>query len=191
MPMFDKRFVHFMWDESLKGKSCFVADSIIKLQECVESNDTLFLDTVISEYNGDYPFRMNIGNCFRFCYYDPYYNFKLAYEQGKTIQAKHILTGEWVDMAGKNIDWDNVDGYELRIKPEEPGKSKPVTNRELARWLAQGNGEYYAYDCDGWESYRCIEYQYEKDNLTVSKVMVRKWEDTEWHEPTREYMGLD
>ena len=80
---------------------------------------------------------------------------------------------------------DDISFY--RIKPEET----PVTCRELSKWLAQGNGEYYEYDCDGWESHRCIEYQYEQDNLPISKVMVRRWEDTEWHQPTREYMGLD
>ena len=47
------------------------------------------------------------------------------------------------------------------------------------------------YDCDGWKSPVRIEYQYKQDNLPVSNIMVIKWEDTEWHQPTREYMGLE
>ena len=106
------------------------------------------------------------------------------------IQGKHRLTGKWIDIEATNINWEmyELERIELRVKPEEP---KPVTERELARWLAQGNGEYYEYDCDGWESHRCSEYQYDQDNLPVPKVMVRKWEDEEWHLPTREYMGLE
>jgi hypothetical protein len=80
MPKFETECVYCMWNENLKGKNCFVADSIVKLQERVESNDTLFLATVVSRYNGDYPFRIDNGNYFRFCYYDPYYELKLARE---------------------------------------------------------------------------------------------------------------
>ena len=187
MPKFDKRFVHFMWSDELEGKKVFYADIISILIKDVADGDDM--DFVKKSGWIDAPFEVN-GDSWSFVYYDPYYNFKLAYEQGKTIQGKHILTGEWVDMKCKNMDWDFIEyyKYELRIKEE---KSKPVTNRELARWLAKGNGEYYKDNCDGWESHRCIEYQYDQDNLPVSNVMVRKWEDEEWHLPTREYMGLE
>lgn len=35
MELFDKRFVHFMWDDSLKGKVGFFADSIDELRDSI------------------------------------------------------------------------------------------------------------------------------------------------------------
>ncbi len=63
--------------------------------------------------------------------------------------------------------------------PEQP-KPRRATNRELAKWLAQGNGERVFVD------------DHRSDNLPVSEcVRVRKWDDEEWHEPTADYMGLE
>ncbi len=63
--------------------------------------------------------------------------------------------------------------------PEEP-KPRRATNRELAKWLAQGNGERVFVDDP------------RSDNLPVSEcVRVRKWDDEDWHEPTADYMGLE
>ena len=67
-------------------------------------------------------------------------------------------------------------------------KSKPVTYRELARWLAEGNGQYRRILTTG----SAFTYANEDDNNTVDELMdVRKWNDTEWHKPTREYLGLE
>ena len=79
----------------------------------------------------------------------------------------------------------------MAILPDPP-KPRRATNRELARWLAQGNGEwklegpvseedqcssgYYSY----FEKYE----NYELD----CDMLVRKWENTEWHEPTVDYL---
>lgn len=140
------------------------------------------------------PFRVinELGSsCWQFVYFDPYYELKVAREQGKVIQRYWKSEQEWDEYIGDDFP-DGISFYRIKPdEPDEPEESKPVTNRELARWLAQGNGEYYEYDCDGWESHRCIEYQYEQDNLPVSTVMVIKWEDEEWHNPTREYLGLE
>lgn len=185
MSKFNKKYVHFMWSDELEGKKVFYADDITTLiMDVADGND---MDIVKKGEFTCAPFEVN-RDCWKFVYFDPYYELKRAHEQGKILQVKNDFTGEWVDKNVDDIYWGFADQYEIRIKPEE---SKPVTNRELARWLAQGNGEYYEDDCDGWESHRCIEYQYEQDNLPVSKVMVRKWEDEEWHLPTRAYMGLD
>jgi hypothetical protein len=174
-----------MWKENLKGKNCFVADSIVKLQERVESNKTLFLDTVVSRYNGDYPFRIDNGNYFRFCYYDPYYELKLAREQGKKIECKRKgdAWGDW-DYASEPL-W--IDNFEYRIQPEG---TNLVTNRELARWLAEGNGEYQMRKGDQFSCFNEYSYDAQDANEPTEIPCVRKWNDSEWHEPTREYLGL-
>lgn len=70
----------------------------------------------------------------------------------------------------------------------EVHESKLVTYRELARWLAKGNGEVKNENtiCPNWN------YWDDQENCIVRKSLsVRKWDETEWHEPTREYIGLE
>ena len=67
-------------------------------------------------------------------------------------------------------------------------ESKLVTYRELARWLAEGNGEVLNGNIclPNWNYNRI------QENDSVSETMlVRKWDDTEWHKPTREYLVLE
>lgn len=71
----------------------------------------------------------------------------------------------------------------------DPPKPRRATNRELSRWLAQGNGEYKEiitdHEC-------CMTYFYYSDrgrDVELPKgIKVRKWDDTEWHEPTVDYL---
>ena len=63
-----------------------------------------------------------------------------------------------------------------------------VTYRELARWLAEGNGEVM------WANNVLSNWNYSTDeeNKYLGKSLsVRKWDDTEWHQPTRECLGLE
>lgn len=67
-------------------------------------------------------------------------------------------------------------------------ESKPVTYRELAHWLAKGNGEVM------WENNVLSNWNYSTDEESKAldeSLFVRKWDNTEWHKPTREYLGLD
>ena len=71
--------------------------------------------------------------------------------------------------------------------PEVP-ESKLVTYRELARWLAEGNGEVM------WANNVLSNWNYSTDEESKAldeSLSVRKWDDTEWHKPTREYIGLE
>ena len=70
----------------------------------------------------------------------------------------------------------------------EVHESKLVTYRELARWLAKGNGEVKNANtiCPNWN------YWDDQENKPVrDSLLVRKWDDTEWYKPTREYLGLE
>lgn len=89
MPKFEKKYVHFMWDDELKGKKVFYADDITTLIMDIANDD----DRGIAEESGvrDEPFEVN-GHNWRFVYYDPYYELKRAYEQGKIIQVKNDFT---------------------------------------------------------------------------------------------------
>lgn len=77
-------------------------------------------------------------------------------------------------------------GYCAEI-PEEP-KPRRATNRELAKWLAQGKGEQNEED---WVVTAYAYKSYEANVEVSDKIKVRKWDDTDWHEPTVDYMGID
>ena len=72
----------------------------------------------------------------------------------------------------------------------DPPKPRRATNRELARWLIEGKAQIRHSDSDmvyvGW-NYK----EFEDDLPCSNNVLVRKWSDTEWHEPTVDYMGLE
>lgn len=73
--------------------------------------------------------------------------------------------------------------------PEKPAP-RIATNRELARWLAQGNGELNIHNT-GIHTY--FNYTTENANSECKDVIfkVRKWSDSEWHNPDVEYMGME
>lgn len=71
--------------------------------------------------------------------------------------------------------------------PEVTGQEL-VTYRELARWLAKGNGEVML----SKSVFSNFNYSNDDENNALDKrFTVRKWDDTEWHKPTREYLGLE
>ena len=70
--------------------------------------------------------------------------------------------------------------------PEE--SSELATVLQLAKWVATGNGLLKRGCCI--TNYVSFDEIYE--NIPVSDAtLVRKWGDKEWHEPTREYLGLE
>lgn len=72
--------------------------------------------------------------------------------------------------------------------PSSLPESKPITHRELARWLANGNGEVKS----AFTVYANLNYYPESENKSIPNYFsVRKWDDTEWRKPTREYLGLE
>lgn len=184
MPKFDKRFVHFMWDDELEGKTVFFADYIPTLQQKVENNSIKDYTKVIQS-DEMLPFRMEDRRAtWQFVYFDPNYKLKLAHEQGKRIECKR-KGDAWED-------WDYtpspawLDDHEYRIMSEE----NPITNRELAQWLVEGYGQ-FTY-MSGNEAMYHYSYTRSEDDTPIHKdIRVRLWKDSEWHEPTREYMGLE
>ena len=190
MPKFEDKFVHFRWSDELKGKQVFYADDICYLERDVISNSHRYV--IVSEGLQLQPFVVKhddgIVRPWRFVYYDPNYETKLAYEQGEKIECKR-KGDAWED-------WDYtpapawLDDHEYRIMQKE---ENPVTNRELARWLAQGNGEYTEKGIRDTSINCYANFDYPslfQDDPIPDSFLIRKWDDEEWHEPTREYLGL-
>lgn len=72
--------------------------------------------------------------------------------------------------------------YALCYLVSEPNKPRRMTNRELAKWLAQGNGQWKgAADTIG------MAYSYGLDDHEIPDgIMIRGWDETEWREPVIE-----
>lgn len=75
-------------------------------------------------------------------------------------------------------------------------KPRRATNRELAKWLAQGKGEKKRLDKYEKEGvvFASIEFTYElgdADRPVDECYFIRRWNETEWHAPTIDYMGLE
>ena len=65
---------------------------------------------------------------------------------------------------------------------EEPPK-KRMTFRQLAEWLAKGNGQYTTEDYG--RTYNAYDYYKEKENNEVDRrIIIRPWDSEEWVEPT-------
>ena len=83
-------------------------------------------------------------------------------------------------------------GWSYCAEFEEVSDYKPryATRRELARWLAHGNGQRTATNYQDVHSDMWV-YPKNCDNEPVDKdVLVRKWDDEEWHEATIDYLGI-
>lgn len=68
-------------------------------------------------------------------------------------------------------------------------KPRRATHRELSQWLAEGKGEV---NYGGTDIYHHHTYSIGAETLLVDDcIKVRKRSDTDWHEPTVDYMGLE
>ena len=183
--LFNKKFVHFLWEDELKGKEGFFAHDINSLKGRVNNGEAEYIGRVrfgdmVFPFNKD----CNRGD-YRFFYYDPNYECKKAYAEGKQIEYE-LEDGKWYDLNdGNKPNWDS--DYNFRIKPEEP-KSRRMNYRELAEWLAKGNGQY-----KGESNCKYTELQYLcADDLEVSTLYkIRRWDSSEWIEPTYDVYEKD
>lgn len=210
MELFDKKFVYLKWDDVLKEKKVLVGDNLQLMR--MEVNDgTAKLRCIKDNSNNRdlYPFEDDCGTVWSLIYYDPNYECKLAYAQGKVIQyrIKNSFGNGWSN--ADTPQW--YPDHEYRVKPDEANcntcqyqcepdmpcqtcrdesnykprvvvhKKRRMTNRELAKWLAQANGErlyatdnaasYWTYGIDG------------ADREVDDGVKIRGWDEEEWHVP--------
>lgn len=114
------------------------------------------------------------------------YLFKFANEVIKKFAITHRLTYKY---SGDPDTATYTEPEDHKQEPEEPTTSRMATYRELAMWLAKGNGEYKIIGYLGAGTKH--EYMEEHGNKPLAHdYRVRKWTETEWHEPTIAYMGL-
>lgn len=117
---FEDKFVHFRWDDSLKGKKVFYADSISQLEEDVAEGEDIKTLIGANEHSTT-PFIIEeedgMSADWKFVYYDPNYEVKLAFEKGMVIQYRAKDKGDWCDWNNSLGKCPFLDALEYRIKP--------------------------------------------------------------------------
>ena len=190
MKLYDKKYVYFEWNAELEGKKGFVADDICELTNCVLGGD--FHHTKVRKsLNSAFPFKDTNNNDWLFFYYDPNYEVKKAYNEGKKLQWKYRHEEQWKDWDNElnPTFFDNTRGYELRVKPDqikhEIDYDRYLTNKEFAMWLAKGNGQFM----NKRTGIICCNHVYITDeNKEIDhNFVVRRWEDKKWYDPTYNY----
>ena len=73
--------------------------------------------------------------------------------------------------------------------PEKPAPRR-ASWMELAKWCVDGNGLVYDSSRDKIDTGIMFKPSNENEPVT-DEIKVRKWDDTEWHEPTVDYMELE
>ena len=122
MELFDKKYVHFVWDDSLVGKKCIYADDIDRLITRVNAGDWELTTIRTPPKDMDigfvsYPFFLeDAEEPYRFIYIDPNYECKIAYARGETIQSGH--SDGWHDVTNEPI-WDGHFIYRVKPKVEK------------------------------------------------------------------------
>lgn len=191
--LFDKKFVHFMWDDELEGKKCFVKDCIDELVDVVEkggADGSQEAERCVSDalqevrYSGKpySPFHIFSGGehyDFVFCYYDPNYSIKKAFNEGKTIQYQPIDELNWRDVGDEeSFEQYLEEGRVFRIKPED--------EKWIAYLARSSMGTCYLTACreDRWEPVQ-------KDYGAKTKLFVgSESEVEEWYTSRRKFAAV-
>jgi hypothetical protein len=181
MIKFEKKFLYTFADveeaKKLIGKKGIFSD--VPIDDYDLKNDNL---CVLEDAGyGEYPFKLD--RCFyryRYFYHDPNLECKRAYSlEGKEIQWRSDGF-DWTDCKGEPC-WSSDNEY--RIKPVPVPEETRLTNREVAEWLAKGNGQVLLDDLIDV----CFMYSPREEN-DICDFQIRKWSDDDWHLPTKEYI---
>ncbi len=107
-----------------------------------------------------------------------------AYLNGKKIQFKEIADDTWEDCSYRfEPDW-NWSVFRYRVKPEKE-KPRLMTHRQLAEWLAKGNGQLRI--MGNCETFTYLSYFFTSSLSDIAEVcdsyLIRSWDSDDWVEP--------
>lgn len=109
-----------------------------------------------------------------------------AYKEGKTIEFKYgrEICDSWSRINSQNPDW-NWTIFEYRIANDnQTKKPRRMTNKELFKWLAQGNGAMRWSKHERAQLTTHFEYdEYQEKYPVASGIIIRGFDEAEWHDP--------
>jgi hypothetical protein len=122
MELFDEKYVRVLWNDDLVGAKGFVANNIQELIEKVNEKrpDKQFEIRKSENPNAQF-FMSGIGCSYPLAYVDPYYEIKVAYLDGKTIEWYNVFKDCWcpIDSVTNFIVAINEQN-KLRIRENSP-----------------------------------------------------------------------
>lgn len=192
MNLFIKEYLHSEFDDSLVGKYGFFANDETIIQDAINNVNLKYYDRLEKFCNNTYPFWAlhNAGGTKLF-YHDPYYYLKEAIVvDGETLEVK--INGVWTEVTDLESFFTN---YSNPLPPNQYRTEKNrriVTHKELAKWLADGNGQvcYSPLNKDVGMCAVYFSYYIGLDDKPVEDILVRTWDDVAWHLPTASYLKL-
>lgn len=185
---FKKENLYSVWDDSLVGKAVVCADSLSNLYERLESDYT-DVKYVTPSPDTSYPFKCDQGVIWRFAYVlgespfepgdDPV---KKAYMEGLPVLRRYRNGDEAWERMDESSYFD-LPSYEYTL--ESDSSAHHVSNKELAMWLAKGNGlllDVQSNQVNTTYTFLADEmYGEVPDNYRVMPI-----DGSEWLEPTRD-----
>ena len=121
MELFDRKFMNFIWDGRLTGKKCIVGDNAYTMKCAINGDSDTLLSSENVYYSGDdaYPFESSFGK-YSFCYYDPNFEVKRAFMQGKKIEVFYPSEDVWYTITDEQTFLLLCESdREFRIKDDE------------------------------------------------------------------------
>lgn len=123
--IFNDKYIHFKWEDYLEGKKGFFSDSACNFKDYIcnpTTKENFYAEEIITRSldNEEYPFEDPDGGQWKFVYYDPNYEAKIAWKNGNEIQYKDN-DGIWYDLLSSKPLWGAI---EYRIKPDRDTKQK-------------------------------------------------------------------
>lgn len=119
LKLFEKKYVHFMWDDALEGKKCIVGDTILELMNNVNQSNWIYHCFVEENTDSSFPFKADDGCKYCFAYYDPLYEYKKAWFEDKVVQVWNNIRNEWLDVKSNELWTEHAAEAKYRFKPEE------------------------------------------------------------------------
>ena len=198
MELYDSKYVYFEWDDVLEGKDVFLEDYISALKDKVNNN--LEAGKVMKDIGEDFPFySITHGDRYTFAYYDPNYEVKKAYNEGKKLQWKCKDEEDWRDWDGDSSPFflvEDCGSYELRVKPEVQVKpiefsvyivyacERPCFNIASKKYSSHCYQEGSFDDCNEWvakhQKFLDIMYAWEKGKtIQYYDTCEQEWMDVE------------
>lgn len=195
MDRFIKEYLHAEMDDSLLGKHGFFADTLQDMMDIVNHRKIGVYEKLVGFCNKDHPFEsffpLGHNKTFQLFYYDPYLDLKAGIDYfGKTLEVN--IDGVWTEVTDLESFFTQ---YPNPYPPEQYRTElnrKIVTHRQLAEWLANGNGQ-VCHSPPNRDIGLCavyFNYHIGLDDKPVEDVLVRTWNDVAWHLPTESYLDL-
>ena len=108
------------------------------------------------------------------------------------IDCIYAIGPSSMDLQVRAISEDGKMGTHCYKHCAEIPKPRRATYREVSRWLAQGNGEITKGPSNRLPCESTIYYDSRASNEPChSNILIRKWDDDDWHEPTIDYIGIE